>query len=623
MKPTCFDTGRNGAPDVRVLRASKISGRGDGYRSITGSSFVPAGTFPAAAAGRMGYGVALRREAARSADGRPGRVSVRMRLNDKYRKCAIEPLEDRRLMATYYVSPTGSDLAAGTSTTAPWKTLNKVSIVAFKAGDQILLKGGSTFGGGLYFDSGDLGSAAAPIKISSYGTGVATIQQPNNKPGIYAWNTAGITISKLNLVGRYNYTTPTNLTGMPDGISFYNDKANNIKLQYVKIDGVDVRGFNTGIKIGGGNAAAGFRDVSITNSKVHDNLRAGIFTHAVAPNSNLNVYVARVQAWNNTGVPFPAGTTPAEVSGSGIILGSVNGGKVERSVAWNNGRYGDGGAGIWAYDSMKVTIQYNESYENRTAGKRDGDGFDLDQNTSYSVMQYNYSHDNHGGGFLMATKFNNTAHTNNVVRYNISQNDGRKNSYGAIHMWGRIRNTEVYNNTVFLSPRTNARPIGIRIHNNGIPLNDLASVHFRNNIIVTTGGAELIEVTADQVNGATDLKFQGNAYWTSGGSFRILYGGTTYTSISGFRNRGQEKVGTMNVGFVGDPQLNAPGGGGVIWNADNLSTITAYKLKSTSPLINRGLNLKTLFAVDMGTRDFWGDALPRGTAYDIGADEAA
>lgn len=550
-------------------------------------------------------------------------MGAKVKRVDKSLKVAIEALELRRLLATYYVSPLGNDFAAGTSTATPWKTLGKVTTMNLQAGDQVLLQGGATFSGGLYFDANDKGTAAAPIKISTYGTGVATIRQGGNAPGIYAYNTAGLSISNLSLIGRYNYTTPTNLTGMPDGISFYNDLANNVKLAYVKIDKVGVRGFNHGIKIGGGNAAAGYRDVSITNSQVFDNLRVGLFTFAVAPNANQNVYVARVQAWNNTGVPFAAGTTPAEVSGSGIILGSVNGGKVERSVAWKNGVYGDGGAGIWAYDSMKVTIQFNESYENKTAGKRDGDGFDLDQNTSYSVMQYNYSHDNDGGGYLMATKYNNTAHSNNVIRYNISQNDGRKNSYGAIHMWGRIRNTEVYNNTIYLTPKANARPIGIRIHNNGIPLNDVSSVHFRNNIIVTTGGAELIEVTADQVNGAYDLRFQGNAYWTSGGAFRILYGGTTYTSITGFRNRGQEMVGAMKVGFVGDPILTAPGAGGIVWNTDNLSTVTAYKLKSTSPLINRGLNLKTLFAVDMGTRDFWGDALPKGTAYDIGADEAA
>src|SRR5207244_1267412 len=72
-------------------------------------------------------------------------------------------------------------------------------------------------------------------------------------------------------------------------------------------------------------------------------------------------------------------------SGSGIVLGSVNNGLVERSVAHDNGdlcHANECGAGIWAYDSTGITIQSNLSYSNETGGRTDGDGFDLDQNTS-------------------------------------------------------------------------------------------------------------------------------------------------------------------------------------------------------------------------------------------------
>jgi len=536
-------------------------------------------------------------------------------------RCSVEPLENRRLMATYYLSPVGSDASAGTSTAAPWKTLDKASAVALQAGDQVLLQGGATFAGMMYFDSADKGSAAAPIKLGSYGTGQATITN-STQPAIFALNTAGLSISNLNLVGRYNAFAPSNLIGMPDGIAFYNNLINNVKLQYVKIDNVSVRNFNRGIAIGGGNAAAGYKDVSITNVKAYDNLSSGVITYAATPNANQNVYVAKVQAWNNTGVPFAAGTTPTEISGNGIVLAGVNGGKIEQCVAWKNGIYGDGGAGIWTYDSTKVMIQFNESYENKTAGGRDGDGFDFDQNVSYSTMQYNFSHDNDGAGFLLATKFSNSNHTNNVVRYNVSQNDGRKNSYGGIHLWGKILNAEIYNNTVFMTAKSGATPVAVRIHNRSIPGNDLQNVHFRNNIFQTTGGVTLVEVTPDQLNGGIDLKFQGNAYWSTGGTFRIMYGLSTFSTISSWRtSKSQEVVGTMKVGFQGDPQLTAPGGATAIYNTDFLSTMTAYKLKSTSPLINTGLNLKALFAVDPGTRDFWGDTLPRGAGYDVGADE--
>ena len=49
-----------------------------------------------------------------------------------------------------------------------------------------------------------------------------------------------------------------------------------------------------------------------------------------------------------------------------------------------------------------------------------------------SVMQYNYSHDNDGAGYGLYQGSTSAPWSNNVVRYNISQNDGRKNGYGAI-----------------------------------------------------------------------------------------------------------------------------------------------------------------------------------------------
>jgi hypothetical protein len=69
-------------------------------------------------------------------------------------------------------------------------------------------------------------------------------------------------------------------------------------------------------------------------------------------------------------------------------------------------------------------------------------------------MQYNYSHDNTGAGYLLAQFANARAFSNNIVRYNISQNDSRKGNYAGIHFWNGgsgISNTSVYNNTIYMS----------------------------------------------------------------------------------------------------------------------------------------------------------------------------
>ena len=59
----------------------------------------------------------------------------------------------------------------------------------------------------------------------------------------------------------------------------------------------------------------------------------------------------------------------------------------------------------------------------------------LDGGVRNSIVQYNYSHDNDGAGYLLAQFEGGRAFYNNVIRYNVSENDGQKNSYGGIHLW--------------------------------------------------------------------------------------------------------------------------------------------------------------------------------------------
>ena len=67
--------------------------------------------------------------------------------------------------------------------------------------------------------------------------------------------------------------------------------------------------------------------------------------------------------------------------------------------------------------------------------------------------------------------------------------------------------------------------------------------------------------------------------------------------------------------------LNNAGHGGTIGNADNLKSLSAYKLSALSPLVNRGIAPPTFLAATM--TDFYGDVLPKGGKYDIGVDEVA
>jgi hypothetical protein len=509
----------------------------------------------------------------------------------------------------YYISRSGNDASKGTSSATPWQSLARVSSVRLLPGDRVLLRGGDVFAGGLSFDAGDAGSTAAPIVISSYGTGRARIA-PGTGPAISVYDAAGYAISNLTLVGA---------GGDASGIVFFSDLPADAKLSYVRIDALDVSGFGRdGIEIGAWNNRAGFRDVRITNTSSHGNARTGIFVYAQLPGSHERVYVGHSRAYDNPGIAAATSNT-----GSGIVLSSVNGGTIERSVAHGNGRLCrtvGGPVGIWTYDSNAVVIQHNESYGNHTASSADGGGFDLDQNVSGSVLQYNYSHDNDGAGYLLAHAPVTDTHRSNVVRYNISQNDGRKNSYAAIEVWGRTIDADVYNNTVFMSPSAGGTPSAVRVWNAGIPGRRVTGLRIRNNLLITTGGLRLINVSTTQASVA-DVRFEGNNYYASGGAMRLVWGASTYSSLAAWRSSGEEVIAGAASGFSLNPQLNAAGGGGTLDDADRLEMLDAYQLHDGSPMIDRGIDMAARFGISTGTSDFYGARLPSGAGYDIGAHE--
>ncbi|MCU7550622.1 T9SS type A sorting domain-containing protein [Chitinophagaceae bacterium LB-8] len=509
---------------------------------------------------------------------------------------------------TYYVSPLGNDVNTGTSTGAPWKTISKVNLKDFK-GDTILFQGGSTFPGSLYFTATDIGTSTKPIVIGSYGTGRATINS-DTLFGIYIYNSAGFIIKDLIVSG------VNRLTNKKPGISIYMDIPNKW-LSFLRLNNLDISGYReAGISIGSWATAGGFKDISITNCISHDNGMAGISTFAMQPYIQRNVYLGYNKVYNNSGI---AELTTGN-SGSGISLGGVDVAVVEYCTSYNNGwlhKSADGGpVGIWAHASDSVTFQFNESHHNKTGTTKDGGGFDFDGGCTNSVMQYNYSHDNYGGGYLVA-QYNGAPLMKNItIRYNISENDGRKGDQGSIHMWasstsGGIQTVKIYNNTIFVKPSTGATPKGFYIRSG--PITD---VKLRNNILQTTGGVPLIQVTYN----TSACTMQGNSYWSSGSTFKITWGATTYSSLTSWRSAtGQEKINGVASGLQTDAQFADTTQGVTFNDPTNLTTLKRYKLLSTSALINKGLNLKTQFNINIGSQDYWGNSLVNKTTFHIGA----
>ena len=392
-----------------------------------------------------------------SGTGTPSRRSPRGR-----RPPRLEELETRLLPATaYYVSPSGNDHNNGKSPASAWATIARVNQQVFNAGDAINFRGSASYNGSLLFGPKDAGTAAAPITVTSYGSGTATIR-PGTGVGILLQDTGGFNLSNLNLTGSGMNTN------LDYGIHLLDDLTTATTVfQHIYVDSVNVSGFgNYGMTIDCHSSTSGYQDIQFTNSQLHDNLYGGFlmfspyyYDHSVTTEAVQGLYIGHVQVYNN-----PGATTSPLPSGNGLILGGVNGGLVERCECHDNGGPGARGnvGGIDAYNSDSVTIQYNECYNNRTGTNVDGDGFDLDWDTHNCILQYNYSHNNDGDGFLLLG--NNALHlpvppqSNNTVRFNVSENDGRKNSYPAIYVAGPVDNAEIYNNTIYVSPSSNGTP---------------------------------------------------------------------------------------------------------------------------------------------------------------------
>ena len=513
--------------------------------------------------------------------------------------------------AIYYVSSSGDDANDG-STTKPWRTINKVNATTLSPGDTVALEGGAQFHGHLLISQS--GTSNLPIQITSYSSasGDRAEISAGAGDGITLRDSEHIRLSNLKITGAGINANNGH------GITLRRTMSGSQRLNSIYLDHVEISGFRmTGIAIyADATVSVGYNDVRITHSDVYGNGYAGMWMDGCAHRDfpgvycMKNIYVGYTRIHDNPGIDIN------EQTGNGIFFKDVDGGTIEHCLAYNNGALnrndGGGPVGIWALFSNNVTIQFNESYGNRTRAN-DGDGFDFDGGMTNSTMQYNYAHDNDGAGFLLWDFHEVMQSSNNVVRYNISENDGRKGFFGGIHLGtsgaGRMTNVHIYGNTVYSGVGTDAA-FGIRGHLYGIGV--------YNNIFMTASGTRLVH----SLGGEDGVLMQGNAYWDASLSFQFLWKSGSHRGLSSWRAAsGQERMNGVAVGFQVNPRLLAPGRGGTIGNTDKLHTLTAYQLTPTSPLRDQGLNLPALLGIFPGHRDFFGNAIPQGPGFDIGASE--
>jgi hypothetical protein len=528
------------------------------------------------------------------------------------------------MAVTYCVSPFGDDSHSGTSAQTAWQTIKKVNTIDLNPGDKVLFEGGHDYPGNLLLTTEDAGTPTQPVVIGSYGSGRARVKAGNGS-GVTVRNAGGVVVENLVVTGD-DYRT-----NVGSGIKIVTELPNNQKVHFIRINNVEASGFGRkknpgyqtpngcGIFVGGNasdESKSGYNDVRITRCVTYENEFYGILTTGCWQDNpdtyaNRNVYVGYCRMYDNPGDP-----EYREIhSGSGILIEDVDGGLIEFCEAYNNGyacRASPGGSvGIWAAVANDVIIQHCESHHNRTA-RYDGGGFDFDGGTTNSTLQYNYSHDNDGAGFLICS-YKNAPHTynNNIVRYNISVNDSRKEIHGAINVVTEIedpiRNTQIYGNTIY-SSISSAISFQAR--------KGICNTKVFNNLFVTANNQKLVDVEGNPDNSMAT--FAGNAYWAVDGKFDLA----GYKSLEEWRAAtGQEVLNGKPVGLVVDPKLIDIGNNVTIGDPAKLHTFKAYKLQKDSPLIDAGIDLRSRFGIDPGEKDFYGNHIPQGKGFDIGAHE--
>jgi hypothetical protein len=460
---------------------------------------------------------------------------------------------------SFYVTSSGNDAHNG-SLANPWKTVAAANSFDFEPGDVLFFAGGQTFGQ-LQLRKEDQGLA-----IKSY-NGVATLG------ALYAYNVGDITIDNLNFVG-------AGTVNKLDGIKFYMDSTAFGDLNNIIIKNTSVSNFGgNGILIGAWATNNGFNNVQILNCKLFGNYVDGFASYGNRDQySHTQLYIADSKAYNNFGRTDITST----MTGSGFVVGGFDGGTIEYCEAYGNGKNNrstaGGPQGFWCYNSKSIVFQYSVSHHNQAGKYFDGGGFDIDGGSQNCMIQYCYSYSNEGAGYAFFEHGSTTQFSNNTIRYNISENDGRKNAHGGITMWAkdtlnRVKNSSVYNNTIYVTPSSIASagyPVGIFLK-----WSNFQNITFYNNIIYTVDTLKILS------GATTNATFSNNNYFTTGRAANFTKGG-----------------------IVKDPLFKNPGGGK-----------EGYVLRGPSPAINAG---KTSPA----TQDFIGTTVPFNGGYDIGAYES-
>jgi hypothetical protein len=504
-----------------------------------------------------------------------------------------------RPAARFYLDCSAPTSGTGTQA-SPWNSLASPNAFTFIPGAQILIQRGTTCNGTLAPHGS--GSATAPIVIDAYGTGAQPIINGGNaEEAVKLFNQQYWEINNLEITGG-------NLYGVYISGNTPNQSLNHIYLKNLNVHGAN---FTSTKRSDSGEV---FVDSKGVGEVLNDVLIDGVIAHD--SHVSQGIAVSAGGAWTGTrGAPQTLGnnitvqnSTAHDVYGDGIIITETTNGLLQNNVVYRSGLCptctGSTPVGLWEWYCHTCTVQNNESYANQSWGG-DGGDFDIDYYNNNNVVQYNYGHDSAGYcvAFFGADA---TPSLDNIFRYNVCSNNGRRSDLSKdgevyVYTWdnGSLNGVQIYNNTFYWNPATNAAAL----ITSDATFSGNSPLSFKNNIIYATVPA-MVQTTSA-------FTLDNNIYWTTSASPATWQvGNTTYTSFSAYQTGSHQDLHS----YQSDPLLNDPS-----YHAVGKPT-NAFHLLRNSPAIAKGADVCTAIpACSMGTLDFWGNPLPHGTGYNIGA----
>ncbi len=487
---------------------------------------------------------------------------------------------------TYYVDSTsGNDDDSGTSLSTAWKTLARVNATVFSPGDRILFKSGSTWTGQLWPKGS--GTERQPIMIDKYGGEPKPVINGNGKAedAVLLKNQEYWEIRSLEVTN--TGTSPGVRRGVRVVAEDYGDA------HHIYVDDLDVHDVNGNneMKENGGityhcvgdKKPSRFVDLRIEGNHIRHVDRSGIL--------GSSTHWIRSKWYPSLGVVIRNNALD-DIGGDGIVNVATDGAVVEFNVvAHASQRSQDYNVGIWPWSADNTVVQFNEVYGTR--GQHDAEGFDSDWNSRNTIIQYNYSHDNEGGFLLICNEGsqspeNSVGNTGTIVRYNISQNDHHR----GIKLSGPVRNTLIYNNTIYVAKGEN---VDVVLHTDWTGW--ATNTYFYNNIFYVEGIARF----SYGVKGNPD-----GSYETAPGPGKSVNNVYDFNVYYGVPPADDPHALTSN------PLLANPGHAGF-----GRHTISGYAPQKNSPAVDSGKAIE-----NSGARDFFGVTVPQCGGVDRGAIES-